>query len=339
MRKVIVVIFVPICVFTIFISCSSNQQQEQLPDISNINISLKINYLEQEIDKINNLSDAGKFVEKYPEFADKYLSRKQMGDSATIYEIFKLSQSPYIDTLTQEVSAHFGDMEDIRLQLETAFKVIKFHYPTFKVPAVYTIVTGFSNDLFVDSAMVVIGIDYFLGKNTRYTVRNHRGEKLPAYMTDRYQKNYIVPAVMLLFAQVFNQKEEMDKTLLAEMIAFGKTYNFAKMTLPSVPDSVIMSYTGAQIEKCTANQDVLWAHFVQKNLFFDKGNAVLNKYINERPFTTEIGDDCPGRIGRWIGWQMVRSYLKNNPNVTLPQLMAETRAQYIFERAKYKPAK
>lgn len=262
-----------------------------------------------------------------------------MGDSATIYEIFKLSQSPYIDTLTQEVSTHFGDMEQVRLQLETAFKVVKFYYPDFKTPAVYTITTGFSNDLFVDSAMVVIGIDYFLGKNTRYTVRNHRGEKLPAYMTDRYQKDYIAPAVMLLFAQVFNQKDEMDKTLLSEMIAFGKTYHFAKMTLPSVPDSVIMSYTGEEIEKCTANQDVLWAHFVQKNLFFDKGNAVLNKYINERPFTTEIGDDCPGRIGRWIGWQMVRSFIRNNKEVKLPQLMAETRAQYIFEKAKYRPAK
>lgn len=319
-------------------SCSSSDEyKEELPDLSTIDFTLKINRLEADISKIQTVAEAGEFVSKYPDFADKYLLRKQFGDSATIEEIFKLSQSPYIDTLTQEVNAHLSDIEDIRLQLETAFKVIKYHYPDFKMPEVYTVVTGFSNDLFVDSSIVVIGIDYFLGKNTRYTVRNHQGEKLPAYMTDRYQKNYIAPAVMILFAQVFNQKEEMDKTLLSEMIAFGKTYQFAKMTLPEVPDSVLISYSGEETEKCFANQDLLWAHFVQKNLFFDKGQATLNKYIGERPFTSEIGDDCPGRIGRWIGWQIVRNYLKNNPEATLPMLMKEQRAQYIFEKSKYRP--
>jgi len=322
----------------LWLSCSTSEEyKEELPDLSSINFTLKINRLEAAINKINTINDAGNFVKQYPDFADKYLLRQQYGDAATIEEIFKLSQSPYIDTLTQEVNAYFSNIEDIRLQLETAFKVVKFHYPDFKMPAVYTIVTGFSNDLFVDSSMVVIGIDYFLGKNTRYTVRNHQGEKLPTYMTNRYQKAYIAPAAMLLFAQVFNRKEETDKTLLSEMIAFGKTYEFAKMTLPNVPDSVLISYSGEEIDKCFANQDILWAHFVQKNLFFDKSQATLNKYIGERPFTSEIGDDCPGRIGRWIGWQIVRNYLKNNKEVSLPKLMEEPRAQYIFEKSKYRP--
>jgi hypothetical protein len=218
-------------------------------------------------------------------------------------------------------------------------KVIKFYYPDFKMPKVYTVVTGFSNDLFVDSTMIVIGLDYFLGKNTRYNVRNHKGEKLPAYMVARYQKEYIVPAAMILFAQLFNQRDDLDKTLLAEMIAFGKTYQFAKMTQPDTPDSLIISYSADEIEKCSANQAILWAHFVQKNLFFDKSFANVNKYIGERPFTSEIGDDCPGRIGRWIGWQIVRSYLKNNPDVNLPLLMSEKNAQFIFEKSKYKPTK
>lgn len=318
---------------------SSDEYQEELPDLSDIKYNLKINRLENEIANINTTEEASLFLKKYPQFADKYLLQNQFGDSATIYEILKLSQSPYIDTLTQEVQASFGDMEDVRVQLETALKVIKFYYPDFKMPAVYTVVTGFSNDLYVDSSMIVIGIDYFLGKNTRYTVRNHKGEKLPEYMTARYKKEYIVPAVMILFAQVFNQRDEMDRTLLGEMIAFGKTYEFAKMTLPDVPDSLIISYSEEEIEKCFANQDVLWAHFVQKNLFFDKSFANVNKYIGERPFTSEIGDDCPGRIGRWIGWQIVRSYLKNNPDTTLPQLMSEKNAQFIFEKSKYKPIK
>jgi gliding motility-associated lipoprotein GldB len=328
------IIFFISCLPILFYACSSSDELEQLPDLSDINLTLKINRLDKEIVNITHPEGAFNFLKKYPEFVATYLP---FPDSMQANEVYRLSQSLYIDTLAQEVEAHFGEMEDLRSQLETAFKVVKYYYPDFKTPTVYTIITGFSNDLYVDSSMVVIGLDYFLGKNSRYTIRNHRGERLPQYMTDRYQKEYIVPAIMLLISQQFNERDEMDRTLLAEMIAWGKTYEFAKMTLPDVPDSVIISYTSEGIDKCFANQDVLWAHFVEKNLFFEKSHATLNKYIGERPFTTEIGDDCPGRIGRWIGWQIVRSYLKNNSNINLPKLMSEPKAQFIFEKSKYRP--
>ncbi|GAB4481425.1 MAG: gliding motility lipoprotein GldB [Thermoflexibacter sp.] len=316
------------------LSCSSDEQLEKLPDLSEINFSLKINRLDREISNLKDPTEAFNFIKKYSHFATAYLP---FPDSVQAEEIYRLSQSPYIDTLSQEVEAYFGEMEDIRNDLETAFKVVKYYYPDFQVPTIYTIITGFSNDLYVDSSIVVIGLDYFLGKHTRYTIRNHRGERLPQYMTDRYQKEYIVPAVMLLVSQQFNERDPMDKTLLAEMIAWGKTYEFAKMTAPHVADSLIISYSSEGIAKCFANQDILWAHFVEKNLFFEKSYAILNRYIGERPFTSEIGDDCPGRIGRWVGWQIVRSYLKNNPEVTLTQLMSEPKAQLIFEKSKYRP--
>ncbi|MCU0390097.1 MAG: gliding motility lipoprotein GldB [Thermoflexibacter sp.] len=321
--------------FFLLYACGTSQEQlEQLPDLSNINFKLKIHRLDKEIPHFNNYEEAYAFVKQYPDFANRYLP---FPDSIQANELYRLSQSPYIDTLSAEVKAHFGEMQDIHNQLETALKVVKYYYPDFKIPQVYTLITGFANDLYVDSTMIVIGLDYFLGKNTRYSIRNHRGERLPEYMTDRYQKNYIVPSVMLLLAQQFNEKDEMDKTLLAEMIAWGKTYEFAKMTIPDVPDSVIISYTSEGIQKSFDNQDLLWAHFVEKNLFFEKSFAVLNRYTGERPFTSEIGDDCPGRIGRWVGWQIVRSYLKNNPSIDLPKLMVEKNAPSIFQKSKYRP--
>ncbi len=323
-----------ILLFMSLFSCTSEEQLEKLPDVSKVSLSLKINRLDREISKIKSPTEAFDFIKKYADFANAYLP---FPDSMQADEIYKLAQSPYIDTLSQEVEAYFGEMEEVRKDLETAFKVVKYHYPDFQIPTIYTIITGFSNDLYVDSTMVVIGLDYFLGRHTRYTIRNHRGERLPQYMTDRYQKEYIVPAVMILMSQQFNERDPMDKTLLAEMIAWGKTYEFAKMTAPHVADSLIISYSSEGIAKCFANQDILWAHFVEKNLFFEKSYAVLNRYIGERPFTSEIGDNCPGRIGRWVGWQIVRSYLKNNPEVNLAQLMSESKAQLIFEKSKYRP--
>jgi uncharacterized protein YjaZ len=65
-----------------------------------------------------------------------------------------------------------------------------------------------------------------------------------------------------------------------------------------------------------------------------------NRFINPAQFSKfylEIDNESPGRVGAWIGWQIVRSYMKNN-EVTVAQLL-KTNAKQIFEKSKYKPKK
>ena len=52
----------------------------------------------------------------------------------------------------------------------------------------------------------------------------------------------------------------------------------------------------------------------------------------------EIDNESPGRIGQWMGWQIVRSFMENNPKVTVQQLI-KMDANSIFEQSKYKPKK
>ena len=54
-------------------------------------------------------------------------------------------------------------------------------------------------------------------------------------------------------------------------------------------------------------------------------------------FYLESDNDSPGRIGVWIGWQIIKSYMKNN-DVTLQKLM-DTSPEIIYNKSKYKPRK
>jgi hypothetical protein len=87
------------------------------------------------------------------------------------------------------------------------------------------------------------------------------------------------------------------------------------------------------------NEQKIWAHLLTKKLLYSTQPFLTQKYIGERPSTPEIGKDAPGRIGAWVGWQIVRAYMQENPSVTLPQLLAETNAQKILTGSKYKPKK
>ena len=63
---------------------------------------------------------------------------------------------------------------------------------------------------------------------------------------------------------------------------------------------------------------------------------VKRKFIGERPNVHEISRDCPGRIGVWIGWQIVESYMENN-NVSIQELLKSTDNDTLFRLSKYKP--
>ena len=70
---------------------------------------------------------------------------------------------------------------------------------------------------------------------------------------------------------------------------------------------------------------------------FSSESILTAKYINPAPFTAYFPAESPGRTGIWIGWQIVRSFMEKNPQVTLPELMNNPDAQGILERSGYAP--
>ena len=109
--------------------------------------------------------------------------------------------------------------------------------------------------------------------------------------------------------------------------------------LPQVNDTAKIQYTQKQLEYCTQNEYNLWTYFVAQKLLYTTNHVEIMKYTGEGPFTSAISKECPPRIAYWVGWQIVRQYMQNNPDVTLEQLMKQDDAQVILSQSKYKPKK
>ena len=52
-------------------------------------------------------------------------------------------------------------------------------------------------------------------------------------------------------------------------------------------------------------------------------------------FYLEIDNDSPGRIGQWIGWQIVKSYKDEFPDSKLQEILSMP-SQDLFNKSKYK---
>ena len=107
----------------------------------------------------------------------------------------------------------------------------------------------------------------------------------------------------------------------------------------SYTDAEKIGYTPEQIQWSQENEGFIWEYFVSKEMLYSTNPKLPNQFINLAPFSKfylEIDNESPGRIGRWVGWQMVRSFMENNEKVSL-QDMLKMDAKQIFEQSKYKP--
>lgn len=328
MRKPIVIFFTLFLVF----GCGKKKCEID-PQIAKIPVDIKIDRLEKPFFAAKSEAAMLAFLNNNPAFTTQYLQSDQYPDEEQLVgSLLRLSNEPNLNKFASETNTRFGEMKDVEQELENAFRHLKFYYPQFTIPAVKTFVSGLlGQDLLVTDSLLVLGIDYFSGKEASYRPQQ------PGYILKRYAKPFMVPAVVTQISSAFNKTNLSNKTMLADMINFGKSYYFTQRMMPCNPDSTIIGYSDQEMADISYNEGKIWAHFIDKGLLYETNHFKVNKYTGERPNVPEISPRCPGRIATWVGWQIVRKYMQEHPEVTLPQLMLDTDAQKIFLQSKYKP--
>ncbi|WP_281616442.1 gliding motility lipoprotein GldB [Flammeovirga sp. SubArs3] len=322
-----------------FTQCDDAENQKEIPDVSNIKVNVEVRRLEQEIFQLKTKDQIVSYLIENPEIEKKYFLQAGLYPNRQILvdAIFDFLSKPENDTLKMDADRVFGDFEGYKKQFESAFKYIKYYYPDFKEPVIYTSVSGFANwgfggDVLDFGDAIVVGLDYFEGETATYRV-----PEVPGYILKRYTPEYLVPFTVQMLSNRFNNVNANDRTVLSHMIAWGKAYEFVDDVMPFTPDTVKVGYSLRQLKEVEYNEGFIWGHFVENELLYKSERMTVKRYVDDRPVTSEISGDSPGRLGRWLGWRIVQSYMRSNPEVTLPQLMAEKDARKILQRSKYKP--
>ena len=328
-------------IFLSFFLMSCGFHEEQTPNISEINVDIKLRRLEKEVFALKTKNDIKNFLNNNPLVANSYFKLSAYPDQSILVEyIHKFLSIKASDTLRIDAERIFGNFNKEINEIEKAFKYLKYYYPDFRVPEIYTSVSafgafGFGNDFYISDSVIVIGLDYFGGGTSTY-----RPPDMPNYILNRYEKEYMIPSLMVLLSQRYNNFNAKDRTLLAEMLFYGKSYYFAKKILPDVQDSIIIGFSSQDIIDVNHNESIIWGHFIEKKLFYETSNQVKNNYLGERPKVLEINSNCPGRIGRWLGWSIIKKYAEEeNQQINLSVIMATSNANKTFQLSRYKLGK
>jgi hypothetical protein len=231
----------------------------------------------------------------------------------------------------------YKDLTGVEKDLSHAMSVYKQEFPVANIPSFVTFISEFGYANITYDSSICIGLDMYMNK--RYA-DYYRAYEFPEFMIRKLQPEYIAPnAIKALAISKYESQSTKDKRFLATMIVEGKVRYFTKALLPNLHDSILMGYTATQLKWSNENEPQMWTHFIEKKLLYQNEPSQFMRYFNDGPFTSADGvpPDSAPMIGTWAGLQIVRSYMRENPNVTLKELMEETNFDKILKLSKYRP--
>ncbi|MCL6295681.1 gliding motility lipoprotein GldB [Jejuia spongiicola] len=313
-------------IILIVISCKKNSELQE--SIAKINTDISVERFDRLFAEAS-LPDLKNLKKVYP-----FMFPKKYSDS---FWLAKKTDTLQVQ-LFNEVNKVFPVFNDVEAEIESLFNHLKYYFPEFNPPRIITVTNDvdYRNKVVVTDTIALIALDNYLGDDHKFYVYGN----IPKYVRANLKKEQLVVDIASKYAKKYTYQSQ-KRTLLDEMIYSGKQLYFKDVIVPFKPESERIGYTQEQFDWAIANESYIWRYFVERELLFSTDSKLPSRFINPAPFTKfyleEIDADSPGRLGQYIGWQIVRAYMQQN-NVSLKDMLIKS-TEEIFNNTKFKPRK
>jgi hypothetical protein len=313
----------------LFSHCDNNKS----PDVSTINVDLhavRYDTLLYAIDTNNVKEGLLALSAAHPLFTEVFTQDLTgwgiVNDTSTI--VFNsarhyLTYKDYVN-LQKTVLQKFPDTKKQDAELKKMFQYIKYYLPQYKIPKLYYFNSGLNiYSAITFDTLIGVGLDMYLGADFEF----YPSVQLPKYQIARCTPEYIAPNVASNVYRLLFPFDNTGKNMLQSMIARGKEMYFLDQVLSQTEDSLKIGYTAAQLKWCEDNEKMIWNYFAQNNLLYSTEMRKYLAFVADGPSSQGFPSECPGNIGTFIGWQIVKDYCKKNPPKSLEKFLMEPIAE------------
>ena len=305
--------------FIFFTSCNNQKNNENRKPISLTFERFDLKFYNQPSGVIPKLKKEYSFL--FP---------KQFSDSTWI----KRQKDSLQLILQNAVQNEFPDLLDIESEITDLFEKINFQFPKINLSRVIFLTNNVDYQLktVYGDSILLISLDTFLGSN------HNLYNGIPNYIRKELDRKYIMPQILEKFAS-YSIPPPKERTFLAKILYEGKKMYLKDKFLPHLQDKIKIAYSDDEIKWVKNNERFIWQYFIEKQLLYKTDSELTERFIKPAPFSKfylQIDNESPGKIGVWIGWQIVRSFFKHNPEFPLIEFL-NLSSQELFNFSKYKP--
>ncbi len=304
-------------------------------DISDVLIdSLMIKRYESVLFELNPFALQQELKPHLDEYA--FFLGDALDDQDAMDRLYDYVTDPLLIDLYLDTRERWPDLRKLEEQLTKAFRYYLYHFPDATIPQVFTYISGidYQYPIKYDEGHIIIALDTYMGGDYRY----YDMLGIPRYRARWMQPDRVVVDLMeALATERLNTAVPAPDTFLEHMIHEGKRLYFMDCMLPGIHDTLKIAYTAQQAEWMQRNEGYSWTYKLNNQLLYNADHQAIQKFIRNAPFTAPFSNQSAPRTGVWIGWQIVRSYMRLNPEVSLEELLQETDARIILNGARYRP--
>ncbi len=304
-------------------------------DISEVEVpSLQIKRFEQDLfgrgdtvseEQIDQLyEDYGNFVDL---FAFQVIEIGDLREKETYNALNLFLEQERADSVVMLVDSVFADLSQLEQQLTRAFTYYRYYFPENRIPQIYTHISGFNQSLVLNEQVISISLEKYLGDVPIY-------DRLGVYQYLRPSMHAERIPIDVMKALLFAELDSQPVRLLDQMILQGKVIYFLQCMFPDLPEATLVGYTEEQQQWCERNEGMMWSTLIERKELFSTENRAIRRYIEPAPFTATFPQESPGRTGVWIGYQIVKSYMKHN-DVNLVELLESENYEELLQNSHY----
>ncbi len=314
-------LFVP--ALLVLVGCGEEDRINE--DIASIPVAIELHRFDREFAKAEP-KDLPGLKSDYP-----YLFPSQYSDSVWVAKM----QDTLQRELLEEVQAAFGDFNSVSTELDLFYKHLLFYFPGEEPPEVVTVTSDvdYQNRIILADSLLLIGLDNYLGSDHRF----YKG--IDRYIATGLDRQYLISDIAGAYARKLNPNPD-QRTFLARMIYHGRELYLKDLLIPFVSDERKIGYSPEEMEWAQENEDQIWRYFIDRELLYSTDNQLRARFLDPAPFSKfrlELDNESPGRVGRYMGWQIVKAFMADH-NLS-PQQLLELPTEEVFRRSNYKPKK
>lgn len=312
-------------------------------DTSSSDLSIKIQRFELDLFEV---SADGAFTEDekeklkidYPQLLPLYfqgiMQFGSLSQEQSWQQLIAFTSNKDIISLYQAVKSEFPEnsLDAEVAQMQEGFIRYQHFFPNRVIPQVATMISAFNYSIAADDSLLIVGLDNYLGEEFKVYAKTG----IPQYKFKQFDRKYLVSDALKAWLTTEFDKEG-GKNMLEQMVFQGKVLYLLKAFLPEIDASIFFNYSPEELKWCEENESKIWFHFVDMELLYSIENFQIRKYLGDAPFISGFPEGSPGRVGQWVGFQIVNSYMENNKKESLSDLIVLRDANKILQQSNYKP--
>lgn len=231
--------------------------------------------------------------------------------------IDSLSHTAAFAMFEPEVNKTFQSADAIERELGTLDANIRELLPKLPQYSYYGIISPYRQQIMLVDSVVYVALNHYLGES------HEAYSSMPAYARATKKAGYIpLDIAEAILSVEYPFESSGNPTAVQYLIYQGVLLKMISSLTETDDTATLMGWNAAQLSEVRAQETSIWRKMAAENLIYSTDMQLARRMTEPAPSTALLSADLPGRIGRYIGYQIVNSYLARHPDTNLSDILS-----------------